>query len=214
MVKKERKNKKPVDLSTLSVFTTGQTAEVCQVSQQTIIRCFDEGILKGFRVPGSKFRRIPREALYRFMLDNGIPMDILELRKRTILVLDSNDHRRSAFIQKLAENEAIFEGPVLAESAFQIGWMVSNIKPDVAIIDASCLDVSGAYVAARIQNRRIRGQDDRLVSVHLVIIDEANKLTEVQKAGADKTFPTNVGFDQLFTGVCDLLQVSVQEGQS
>ena len=37
--------------------TTGEAAEVCRVSQQTIIRCFDAGRLKGFRVPGSRFRR-------------------------------------------------------------------------------------------------------------------------------------------------------------
>src|ERR1043165_10099265 len=49
------------------VFTTGEAAEICKVSQQTIIRCFDNGRLNGFRVPGSKFRRIPREALVAFM---------------------------------------------------------------------------------------------------------------------------------------------------
>ena len=43
-----------------TVFTTGEAAKVCKVSQQTIIRCFDSGQLKGFRVPGSRFRRIPR----------------------------------------------------------------------------------------------------------------------------------------------------------
>ena len=46
-----------------TVFTTGEAAKICKVSQQTIIRCFDSGQLKGFRVPGSRFRRIPREAL-------------------------------------------------------------------------------------------------------------------------------------------------------
>ena len=65
-----------------TVFTTGEAAKVCKVSQQTIIRCFDNGQLKGFRVPGSKFRRIPREALYKFMKDNGIPTDALESGKR------------------------------------------------------------------------------------------------------------------------------------
>ena len=61
-----------------TVFTTGEAAKVCKVSQQTIIRCFDNGQLKGFRVPGSRFRRIPREALYKFMKDNGIPTEALE----------------------------------------------------------------------------------------------------------------------------------------
>ena len=50
-----------------SVFTTGEAAGICNLSQQTIIRCFDNGQLKGFRVPGSKFRRIPREMLVTFM---------------------------------------------------------------------------------------------------------------------------------------------------
>src|SRR5690606_14284862 len=48
------------------VFTTGEVAEICNVSQQTIIRCFDSGRLQGFRVPGSRFRRIPRAELLRF----------------------------------------------------------------------------------------------------------------------------------------------------
>src|SRR5690606_13730789 len=57
------------------VFTTGEAAEICKVSQQTIIRCFDSGRLQGFRVPGSRFRRIPRDELLRFMRENEIPTD-------------------------------------------------------------------------------------------------------------------------------------------
>lgn len=65
------------------VFTTGEAAKICKISQQTIIRCFDaaEGSkikLKGFRVPGSRFRRIPRDSLFEFMKENGIPTDALE----------------------------------------------------------------------------------------------------------------------------------------
>ena len=71
-----------------TVFTTGEAAKICKVSQQTIIRCFDNGQLKGFRVPGSRFRRIPREALYKFMKDNGIPTDALESGKRKVLLVD------------------------------------------------------------------------------------------------------------------------------
>ena len=41
-------------INTKTVFTTGEAAKICKVSQQTIIRCFDNGSLKGFRVPGSR----------------------------------------------------------------------------------------------------------------------------------------------------------------
>src|SRR5437588_7350564 len=77
--------------NTKTVFTTGEAAKICKVSQQTIIRCFDNGSLKGFRVPGSRFRRIPREALYKFMKDNKIPTDALESGKRKVLLVD-DDH--------------------------------------------------------------------------------------------------------------------------
>ena len=73
-------------MSTKTVFTTGEAAKICKVSQQTIIRCFDNGSLKGFRVPGSRFRRIPRDQLFSFMKDNGIPTDALESGKRKILI--------------------------------------------------------------------------------------------------------------------------------
>ncbi len=71
-------NGPPTDWSTKDVFTTGEAAEVCRVSQQTIIRCFDAGRLTGFKVPGSRFRRIPRDELLRFMRNNNIPTDAIE----------------------------------------------------------------------------------------------------------------------------------------
>lgn len=58
-------------------YSTGAVAKICGISQQTVIRCFDAGSLGGFKVPGTKFRRIPREALLKFMLENGIPTDAL-----------------------------------------------------------------------------------------------------------------------------------------
>jgi len=73
-----------------TVYTTGEAAKICKVSQQTIIRCFDSGQLKGFRVPGSRFRRIPRDQLFLFMRDNGIPADALESGRRKILVVDDD----------------------------------------------------------------------------------------------------------------------------
>ena len=70
------------------VFTTGEAAEVCNVSQQTIIRCFDSGRLNGFRVPGSRFRRIPRAELIKFMRANEIPLTPLDPGALRVLVVD------------------------------------------------------------------------------------------------------------------------------
>src|SRR5882672_5411291 len=85
-----RQASRGVNLKMKTVFTTGEAAKVCKVSQQTIIRCFDSGQLKGFRVPGSRFRRIPRDQLFSFMRDNGIPTEALDSGKRKILVVDDD----------------------------------------------------------------------------------------------------------------------------
>jgi excisionase family DNA binding protein len=76
-----------------SLFTTGEAAGICNISQQTIIRCFDSGRLDGFRIPGSRFRRIPRENLIKFMKDNGIPLDNLNVEKNgkiKVLIVDDD----------------------------------------------------------------------------------------------------------------------------
>ena len=87
-----------------TVFTTGEAAEICKVSQQTIIRCFDSGRLHGFRVPGSKFRRIPREELLRFMKANNIPLEILEGTRKRVLVVDDDPEILEIFVDLLARD--------------------------------------------------------------------------------------------------------------
>ena len=56
------------------ILTTNEAARLCGVSHQTIVRSFDSGVLKGWRIPGSKFRRIPRGSLLEFMAAHGIPL--------------------------------------------------------------------------------------------------------------------------------------------
>src|SRR5436190_350148 len=92
------------ELTAKQVFTTGEAAEICKVSQQTIIRCFDSGRLKGFRVPGSKFRRIPKDELLRFMRENNIPTDVLEGGKKRILVVDDDDQIVELFVDVLTRD--------------------------------------------------------------------------------------------------------------
>lgn len=79
------------------VFTTGDVALICRISQQAVIRCFEmpdgtEGKLKGFRVPGSRHRRIVRRELEKFMQNCGMPMEWLT-GKTEENEISSNDQR-------------------------------------------------------------------------------------------------------------------------
>ena len=57
------------------VLTTGEVAKICNVAPRTVSKWFDTGVLKGYRIPGSKDRRIPVSQLIRFMKEHGIPFD-------------------------------------------------------------------------------------------------------------------------------------------
>src|SRR5258708_39219444 len=112
-----------------TVFTTGEAAKICKVSQQTIIRCFDNGQLKGFRVPGSRFRRIPREALYKFMKDNKIPTDSLESGKSKVLLVD-DDLELVELMSKVLDEDSRFEVRI-ASNGFDAGMTVKDYRPDI-----------------------------------------------------------------------------------
>jgi excisionase family DNA binding protein len=56
------------------VFTTTQAASILHVSSRTVCKWFDQGRLRGYRIPGSQDRRIPRDQLLRFVRENELPV--------------------------------------------------------------------------------------------------------------------------------------------
>ena len=186
-----------------TVFTTGEAAKICKVSQQTIIRCFDNGQLKGFRVPGSRFRRIPREALYKFMRDNGIPTDALESGKRKILLVD-DDVELLELIQKFLDEDGRFETRV-AQNGFDAGMMVKEYRPELIVLDVMLPDINGKEVCTRVRS------DANLEDVKIICISGSveveEKKQELMLAGADDFMPKPFDVDQLIEKMCVLLDM-------
>ena len=185
-----------------TVFTTGEAARICKVSQQTIIRCFDNGQLKGFRVPGSKFRRIPREQLFLFMRDNGIPTDALETGKRKVLVVDDDPDLVDLIIAVL-DGDGRFETKV-ANNGFEAGMMVKEYHPDLIVLDVMLPDINGKEVCVR-----VRG-DGSLENVKIICISgmvERDKIRELKDAGANDFLQKPFDTDVLIDRMCRLLEV-------
>src|SRR5512142_294320 len=124
-----------------TVFTTGEAADICRVSQQTIIRCFDSGRLKGFRVPGSKFRRIPRQNLIKFMRDNNIPLDNLDSGRKKVLIVD-DDAEIVELISDILTRDGRFEIKT-ASSGYEAGMTTQMFRPDLILLDYMLPDVNG-----------------------------------------------------------------------
>lgn len=188
------------DLVNKQIFTTGEAAEICKISQQTIIRCFDSGRLRGFRVPGSKFRRIPREELIRFMRENNIPTDSLEGGKRRILIVDDDEQIVELFVDVLSRDDR-FEVKTAA-TGYDAGVLTEQFRPDLMILDFMLPDINGNVVC-----KTVRSNPD-LAGMKIIIVSgvvNQDEIDELLKAGADEFVKKPFNIEKLLARVGELL---------
>jgi excisionase family DNA binding protein len=162
------------------LFTTGEAAEICRVSQQTIIRCFDSGRLEGFRVPGSRFRRIPRPSLIKFMKENNIPLDNLESGRKKVLIVD-DDAEIVELISDILTRDARFEIKT-ASSGYEAGIATQQFQPDLILLDYMLPDVNGNVVCQTIK------KNPEFESIKIIIVSGVVKQDEIEhllKSGAE-----------------------------
>jgi len=184
------------------VFTTGEAAEICKVSQQTIIRCFDSGRLQGFRVPGSRFRRIPRGELVRFMKTNDIPTDVLESQTKRILIVDDDEQIIEVFKAALG-SDSRFELKS-ASTGYDAGLLTEKFKPHLILLDYMLPDINGNLVCQRIRaNPDLQGTKVLFVS-GVVSQEEIDRLTS---NGADGFIKKPFDINNLMQQVESLLQI-------
>jgi len=162
------------------LFSTGEAAEICRVSQQTIIRCFDSGRLEGFRVPGSRFRRIPRQSLIKFMKDNNIPLDNLESGKKRILIVD-DDAEIVELMSDVFSQDGRFEIRT-ASSGYEAGIATQQFRPDLILLDYMLPDVNGNIVCQTIK-RNPEFESTKIVIVSGVV--KQDEIDQLFKSGAE-----------------------------
>ncbi|HEV3144883.1 MAG TPA: helix-turn-helix domain-containing protein [Gemmataceae bacterium] len=152
------------------VFTTGQVAKICKVAPRTVSKWFDSGRLKGYRIPGSQDRRIPREQLIRFLKEHGMPLGELEEEEwHKILVIGAERLFIDRLQEMLPENEDYkYE---IANSGFEAGIMAESFHPDTIIIDLSLGRSEALQIAS---NLRRNPQYEQTLMVALAAEDEAD----------------------------------------
>jgi len=190
------------ELRMKTIFTTGEVAEICKISQQTVIRCFDSGRLKGFRVPGSRFRRIPREALIELMKENQIPLEHLESGKSRVLIVD-DDPAIVEMLEDLLSRDGRFEVHAAA-NGFDAGLFTQQLQPDVVLLDYMLPDINGNVVCQRIK------ADPNLAGTRIIVISGATNPDEIQAleaAGMDAFFKKPFNIDQLISKISELVSV-------
>ena len=184
------------------LFTTGEAAEICKVSQQTIIRCFDAGRVEGFRVPGSRFRRIPRQSLIKFMKENNIPFDKLESGKKKVLIVDDD-----AEIVELIADVLVRDGRFdikTAASGYDAGILTQQFLPDLILLDYMLPDVNGNVVCQTIR------KNPKFENIKIIIVSGVIKQDEIDqllKSGAEDFIKKPFNIAELTDKISAVLQI-------
>jgi CheY-like chemotaxis protein len=131
-----------------NVLTTGDVARICNVAPRTVSKWFDSGQLHGYRIPGSKDRRIPVNELIRFMKANNMPTDALSAGKIRVLVVHQQEASALQMIDALSQSGYEIQ---VARNGFEAGAAMQKFSPHVILIDllAKGLDAHGVCASIR-----------------------------------------------------------------
>ena len=175
-----------------NVLTTGDVARICNVAPRTVSKWFDTGQLRGYRIPGSKDRRIPVNELIRFMRVHNMPTTNLQAGKIRIVITDSHEKEASEFAENLRK-KADYDVEI-AKSAFEAGIMAQKFSPHVLLVNLMDKNIDATEIC-----KNIRTTED-LQSTKLLAI--ANELSESEaKALMQK------GFDGYISNKADVPEI-------
>jgi excisionase family DNA binding protein len=152
------------------ILTTGEVAEICNVAPRTVSKWFDSGQLRGYRIPGSKDRRIPLSSLVKFMKAHNIPMNGLQSGATRVLIVD-NESETIEVLEKILTEQASYEVQTAA-NGFAAGMCCEKFRPHVILLDMHLDDVKGERVL-----QLVRDTEDMQMSK---VIATSNKFTEGQ----------------------------------
>ena len=131
------------------VLTTGEVAKICSVAPRTVSKWFDSGALHGYRIPGSKDRRIPLNQLIRFMKQHGMPLNGLMTGCTRILLVDGEQDIVEV-LQKILQDEAKYEVEV-ARSGFAAGITAEKFRPHVILLDMHLATIDAREVCKQVK---------------------------------------------------------------
>ena len=146
------------------VFTTGQVAKICKVAPRTVSKWFDSGRLRGYRIPGSQDRRIPREYLIKFLKEHGMPLGELEDEAMAKVLVVGQDQVLLENLKRNLPLEKTFKLSTAA-SGFEAGIQAESFHPDCIVVDFSIGKVEALQIC---QNLRRNAQYGEVILIALL----------------------------------------------
>jgi excisionase family DNA binding protein len=171
-----------------NVLTTGDVAKICNVAPRTVSKWFDSGQLKGYRIPGSKDRRIPVSELIRFMKVHNMPATAFPAGKIRVLVVDSNADAASGLADTL-QTKADYEVQTV-RSSFETGVVAQKFAPHVLLVSLLAEGIDATEIC-----KSIRDNED-LQTIKIIALANSESAALLQK-----------GFDGYISNAGDAAEV-------
>lgn len=164
------------------VLTTGEVARICNVAPRTVSKWFDSGTLTGYRIPGSKDRRIPLNQLIRFMKQHGMPLNGLRTGCTRVMIVDE-ELDIVEVLEKILEDEAKYEVEI-ARTGFAAGVTAEKFRPHIILLDMHLRDIDGRDLC-----KAVKGNPDLQLTK---VIAMSGKMTDEEAKGL---MSKSIGFD-------------------
>ena len=166
----------------MKVFTTGQVAKICKVAPRTVSKWFDSGRLKGYRIPGSQDRRIPREYLIKFLKEHGMPLGDLEDETMAKVLVVAQDQVLIENLKRELPPERSFKLAVAA-SGFEAGIQSESFHPDCIIVDFSIGKVEALQIC-----QNLRRNNDFFETILIALFPDDGGSVSFDRSTINETF--------------------------
>ncbi len=162
--------------------TTGDVARLCRVTKRTAIKWIDSGRLHGYRIPGSRHRRVSAADLAAFMREHGIPGYADVGPRRRILIID-DDLDFAGVLRDALHDMYVIEH---AATAMEAASRLPVFNPDLILVDIRLPDLSGLDVCRHVRGIR---QEQRTPILAMSAYGQEVDVTEVRSSGANDFIP-------------------------
>ena len=135
-------------LTRKDVYTTGEVARICHVAPRTVSKWVDTGQLRGYRIPGSRDRRIPAENLLAFLRANGMPETGLDDDVCRVLIVASAMSASAAEAMN-ATGRFDVRG---AGNGFEAGLVAQQFHPHAIVLDATASAEEAVAICRKIKD--------------------------------------------------------------
>ncbi|MFH1723050.1 MAG: response regulator [Elusimicrobiota bacterium] len=189
---------------------TTELARLCDVTPPTVGRWIKEGKLPSFTTAGGH-RRVWAEDVVAFLREHNIPAppELRASARWTVLIVDDEQPTRKLIarvVGKVAPEAEIHE----AADGFEAGHKITELVPDLVVLDIRLPGVDGMRICRSIRNTR-RFRRVRVLAVSGYAVEETRK--ECLEAGADDFVGKPFDIAEMERSLYRLAPTAVREGK-